>query len=64
MTNYFPGEAELVGRDGYYWQLDPKITDKRGNTIIATAASQPLVCRDDLGAGPLLLSPDLFLYFG
>jgi hypothetical protein len=50
--------------DGYYWQFRFKMTDKAGNTLIATSHSSPIVGRDDLGATSFILSHDLYLFFG
>jgi hypothetical protein len=50
--------------DGYYWRFHFKLTDKAGNTLIATDRSSPIVARDDLGATSFILSNDLYHFFG
>lgn len=48
--------------DGYYWKLDLKMTRSSGETLYSTTT--PITARDDLGAGPIILSSQIYFSFG
>src|SRR5204862_5418076 len=50
--------------DGYYWGLQVRKTDAAGRVLITTDATMPLMARDDLGAGPFILSSDMYNIVG
>jgi len=56
------GEASPHG-DGFYWRVLFRMTDAEGNVVVTTDPENPIVARDDSGAGPFISSPDLYFLF-